>query len=116
MTDEVDEVLEISVDELGAQAITDLVAYLKAIQTNAINVFDWMNDLTLDDVDLLEDASGMEINELLYGKGSLLSRTIAFYERKKVDPSFTWADAGKVKMNEARKHVEGEPVPLDESE
>lgn len=61
-----------------------------------------LDDIDLDGLELIEDASGKTIAQLFPdGRPSARGlRALYWYAKSRQDPSFTWEQAGKVKLEE----------------
>lgn len=77
----------------------------------------FLESLTLDDIEYLEDAVDAPIDDVLAGKVAVkkakLFRAIAFILARKNDPAVTEADVGKMSMTKVMALVDGvaDPVP-----
>jgi len=75
---------------------------------------DFFSTLTLDEVETIENLSGMPMDELM-GVGKLKGKAlkaIIWVAKKRVDPNYKMEDAGKVTFSEALelfKAVETDP-------
>lgn len=70
---------------------------------------DFFSTLTLDEVETIENLSGMPMDELM-GVGKLKGKAlkaIIWVARKRVDPNFKMEDAGKVTFADALELFKG---------
>lgn len=67
------------------------------------NTEDFLDSLTLDEVEIIENLSGIPIEKLM-AKGELkgkAAKAAIFVAKRRVNPEFKMEDAGKIKFAEA---------------
>ena len=81
---------------------------------------DFVESLTIDDIEAIEDATGLPFDQVFSGKADVpkakMMRAIVFVLKRRDDPEFTMAQAGRVPVVEVDRllRVAGgaPPVPL----
>ncbi len=71
-----------------------------------------LNSFTLDELDEVEQLGELSLSEVFAGRvTSKMLRALVFIVRRRDDPNFTLADAGKVRMPEVQ--IERDDLPPD---
>lgn len=81
-------------------------------------IMDFINTLDMDDLDYVENLSGMSLEELEV-PGRPKSRflyAVGLVAKKRTDSSFSWADIRKLPMSEIGKFVKDAPAKKYETE
>ena len=59
-----------------------------------------LDDLTIADIELIEEASGKSLADVFGGKSNATAmRAVAFIVGRRENPAYTWAEAGAVKVS-----------------
>lgn len=84
---------------------------------------DFVDSLTIDDIEALEDETGIPIDRLFSGEAEVskatMMRAVVFILKRRNDPEFTMAQAGKVPLGEIDRLLKvaggAAPDPLPDS-